>query len=463
MSGDTETNEAPPSAGPRASGRRNYIHVAQRIFNTPLLIEPKKLQAILHAIGPRLDVEVDEPAAGWPMEKGAFTGPWSDRDWDSYMTITQGVAVMDVSGTLVHKGRWLGSYSGMVSYDGLTEQLRMIRERDDVRALLLNVHSGGGEVAGCFDFVDELYAMRGTMPIVALAADAACSAAYAIASAADEIVVTQTGEVGSIGVVLTHMDYSKYAEKMGVSITHIHAGKDKVLGTPYKPLSDSDRRKLQAEVDALYDVFVAKVARNRGLDPDAIRATEARVYLAQEAVELGLANRVASGREVLDELITRVSPGAASRLSTLSTGVTMTTSANKPNAAAAEQTSATAEQLSTARAEGRAEGKAEGLKEGAAAATARVKTILTSAEAEGRGELASHLAYDTEMAADAAIALLAKSPKASPAAAGSPLERAMAAAGTPGVRAEDPGVAAPGAQSASIDMAAIYARRSGAK
>lgn len=445
----------------RGDPRRSYIHVAQRIFNTPLLIEPKKLQAILHAIGPRLDIEVEEPAAGWPMEKGAFTGPWADRDWDSYMTITQGVAVMDVSGTLVHKGRWLGSYSGMVSYDGLTEQLRMIRERDDVRALLLNVHSGGGEVAGCFDFVDELYAMRGSMPIVALAADAACSAAYAIASAADEIVVTQTGEVGSIGVVLTHMDYSKYAEKMGVAITHIHAGKDKVLGTPYKPLSESDRKKLQAEVDALYDVFVSKVARNRGLDPDSIRATEARVFLAQEAVEIGLANRIASGREVLDELITRVSPGAASRLSTLSTGVSMTTGTNKPNAAAAEQISATAEQLSTARAEGRAEGKAEGVKEGAAAERGRVKSILSHAEAAGRTELAQHLAFETDMAADAATSLLAKSPKSSAGPAATPLAAAMAAQGTPGVRSEEP--AASVTESPKVDTAAIYAARRAAR
>lgn len=139
----------------------------------------------------------------------------------------------------------------------------------------------------------------------------------------------------------------------------------------------------------------------------------------------------------------------------------MTTGTNKPNAAAAEQISATAEQLSTARAEGRAEGKAEGVKEGAAAERGRVKSILSHAEAAGRTELAQHLAFETDMAADAATSLLAKSPKSSAGPAATPLAAAMAAQGTPGVRSEEP--AASVTESPKVDTAAIYAARRAAR
>lgn len=453
MSQDT-TTEAPPEAGLHASGRRSYVHVAQRLFNTPLLIDPRKLQSILHAVGDRFDLSIEAPAPGGALDRNAFDPAWGDFNRELWATITDGVAVVEITGTLVHKGAWMGSYSGMTSYDGLSEQLRQLVTRDDVRALLLNIHSGGGEVAGCFDFVDELFALRGQLPIVALAADAACSAAYAIASAADEVVVTQSGEVGSIGVVMTHFDYSKYAKQMGVAVTHIYAGRDKVIGSPYQPLSDADKAKLQGEVDTLYELFVGKVARNRGLDAKAVRDTEAGVFMADAAVKAGLADRIASGREVLDELKARVSLGAASRLSSLSTGVPMSNT-QKPNAAAAEASSATAEQLAQARAEGRAEGLAEGTKQASASERARIKGVLTHPEAEGRSELAQHLAFETDLTVEAAGGMLAKAPKqgVSPT---SPLAAAMQQLGTPGVRAEEPSQA-PAA--ASINPSAVYAAR----
>lgn len=440
-----------------APSRRSYLHVASRIFNTPLLIDPRKLEAIVHAIGPRMGVDLAAPAAAWPPEKQAFDGPYQDWDGKDFLTVSEGVAILEVTGTLVHKGAWLGSYSGLTSYDGLSEQLARIVGRNDVRALLLNVHSGGGEVAGCFDLVDQIHELRGSMPIVALAADAASSAAYAIASAADEVIVTQTGEVGSIGVVLTHFDYSRMAEEMGVAVTHIYAGKDKVLGSPYKPLSDADRRKLQAEVDTLYELFVTKVSRNRGLDADAVRSTEARIFLAEEAVKTGLADRIASGRQVLEELKQRVALGAASPFRTFNNGDTSMTTANQqPNGAASNNSAATAEQLAAARTEGRAEGLAEGTAAGAAAERGRIKGILTHADAEGRTELAQHLAFDTDMTAEAATALLGKTPKSVPASVKTPLEAAMAAVGTPGIRSEE---VPTGAEPTTIDANAIFAAR----
>lgn len=454
--------------------KRNLIHVAARIFNTPLLIEPTKLQAILHAIGDRLDIAVEEPTDAQMMAPQAFHPGFTDEDFESgrfprgRYVVRDGVAVLEITGTLVHKGAWLGSYSGMTSYDGIGRQLDMIAADADVRALLLNVHSYGGEVAGCFDLVDQIYQMRGSMPITALVSDAAASAAYAIASAADETVVTQAGMAGSIGVVLTHFDLSRQAEQRGIAVTHIFAGKEKVLGSPFKSLSAADRRKLQTEVDDLYELFLAKVARNRDADVDLFRDTEAAVYYAQKAVDAGLADRVGAPRETLAALIAKVSPGLSRRMTTDDEGDDLFSDAaaaantkehvamtDKATAAAEERKAATEQQLALAR----EDGKAEGIKSGTAAERERISKILTAEEAKGRSTLAHHLAFSTEMTAEAAVALLGKS---APESSGTPLRTAMAAHGTPGITSPE----APDGEAAvvRIDSASIYeARRQAAR
>ena len=454
------------------SSRKHMIHIASRIFNTPLLIEPNKLQAILHAIGDRLDISIEAPAD--PRLLGprpdAFHPGFTDEDFESgryphgrYM-VRGGVAVLEIAGTLVHKGAWLGSYSGMVSYDGIGRQLDMIAADPDVKGLLLNIHSYGGEVAGCFDLVDQLYALRQQMPTVALVADAAASAAYAIASAAEEVVVTQAGMAGSIGVVLTHFDVSKQAEQKGIAVTHIYAGKEKVLGTPFKALSAADRKKLQGEVDGLYELFLAKVARNRDADAEQFRATEAGVFYATEAVAANLADRIGSPREVLAELIEKVSPGLAARIAeedpeedafsdaaaaaSAKEAVTMN---DKTKAAADEQKAADEKAI----AEARQAGKAEGAQEAVTAERERIGKILGAEQAKERSSLAHYLALETDMTADAAIAMLGKS---APEGAGdSALRQAMAAAGTPGVTSPEPPEG--DGTVTRIDAASIYAGR----
>lgn len=455
---DAQTTEAPPSAGSFVSGgRHQLIHVASRIFNQPLLIEPTKLQAILHGLAERLDLTVEAPsdervlAAKPEAFHPGFGQDYADYWAEGRMLLKGGVAVIDVNGTLVHKGAWLGSYSGMVSYDGLSRQLQMVADSPDVKALMLNIHSYGGEVAGCFDLVDQLHEMRGSMPITALVSDAACSAAYAIASAADEVVVTQTAQTGSIGVVLTHYDVSKRADQMGVAVTHIHAGKDKVLGTPFKALSTADRRRLQADVDDLYNMFVAKVARNRDHDEDAIRATEAAVFLPDQAIKAGLADSRASGREVLAQLQKRVSSNGAGSQRPIDEEDEMSDTQQK--AAAQEPKAATEQKIEAAR----QAGIAEGATQGATAERERIKGIVQCESAATRPTLAQHLAFDTDMSAEQAAAMLAKAaPEAAAESSATPLQEAMSRQGTPAISGAEPpaGDGAP----ARIDVNGVYAR-----
>jgi len=153
-------------------------------------------------------------------------------------------------------------------------------------------------VSGCFELADRIYAARGTKPIEAVANDSAFSAAYAIASACDRITLPNSGGVGSIGVVATHVDVSRYEDRIGITYTNVIAGDKKADYSPHAPLSESARAELQAEVDRLAGIFVGTVARNRGIDADAVRALQAGCLFGPAAIAAGLADYIGTVESV---------------------------------------------------------------------------------------------------------------------------------------------------------------------
>ena len=132
----------------------------------------------------------------------------------------------------------------------------------------------------------------------------AASAAYAIASAASRIYTMPTGLSGSIGVVMLHMDLSQLLADAGVKPTFIFAGAHKVDGNPYEPLPDGVRATFQAEIDAFYGLFVQAVAIGRGrrMTEQGVRETEARIFMGDDAVRIGLADEIATFDEVIATL-----------------------------------------------------------------------------------------------------------------------------------------------------------------
>ena len=149
-----------------------------------------------------------------------------------------------------------------------------------VRGIILDVDSPGGEVGGLFDLVARIGALKASAgkPLWAVANEDALSAAYAIASAADRIYVTQTGEVGSIGVVAAHVDESGADAQAGFAWSFVFAGQQKVDGNAHEPLSQRARDTIQADVDRLYGEFCTLVAANRDLTVEAVRGTQAATY-----------------------------------------------------------------------------------------------------------------------------------------------------------------------------------------
>jgi ClpP class serine protease len=215
--------------------------------------------------------------------------------------------------------------------------------------------------------------------------------------------------VGSIGVVLTHLDRSGELEDRGVKPTLIHAGAHKVDGHPFGPLSDAVRADLQAEVMKIYDQFVGLVAEGRAgrVSAEAIRATEARTYLGADAIAQGLADRMASLEEVIAALSQPPSGASPQRK-----GGPMTKT-NQSEAPQSDVSAISPADLQEAVDAARTEAHAAGVIAGKAEATARIKSILTAPETEGREAQALVLALETEMTAADAAKVLAASPKAS--------------------------------------------------
>jgi signal peptide peptidase SppA len=263
------------------SNNLHLTHLLSRVFDTPLLIEPHKLEVIMGVLKPKI----------LNGTLSADSGDQERVDRRPYR-VEGGVAIIPVYGTLVQRASGLDAMSGMVSYNRLGDMVNTAVRDDGVQAILLDVDSPGGEVAGCFDLCDKIYSARNKKPIWAVANEVAASAAYAIASSASRIIVARTGMVGSIGVVALHLDQSGFDAQLGLNYTYIFAGSHKIDGNPHEPLSDDARTAWQAAVDDAYSVFVKAVSRNRKMSVDAVRATQANVFTAPDAVNIGLADEV---------------------------------------------------------------------------------------------------------------------------------------------------------------------------
>ncbi len=296
-------------------------HLGGLVFGAPLMIARPKLDTILNVLTFRLQ-----------GDGGDLGTPADDRP---FVVTPNGIAVIPVLGTLANRTFGLAAMSGLASYLRLGEQLDQAAADPAVRGILLDLDSNGGQAGGVFDLADRVLSLRGVKPVYAVADEACLSAAYALACGAERFYVTQTGAVGSIGVVALHADQSGADEKAGVRYDYITAGDRKADANPHAPLSDEARATLQAEVDRLYGLFTGMVARCRNLPDAQVREQQAGVFFGGNAVATGLADQVGTFATALTDLSTRV---AVSRPSGR-TGVTVL-SAQKGSTAMSDAPSA---------------------------------------------------------------------------------------------------------------------------
>ena len=194
-----------------------------------------------------------------------------------------GVAVIPVSGAIVREQGWYGT-----GQDAVASSLKAALADPSARAILFDITSPGGVVAGTKELADAIAEARTKKHCAAYANGLCASAAYWLASA--------TGTVGSIGVIMTITNYAKLEEKWGISTVTITGGKWKAAGQGGE-LTDEERRYFQERINTLHAIFKADVGRHMGLTADPQLWGEAQLLLAQPARELGLVTDIVRDRD----------------------------------------------------------------------------------------------------------------------------------------------------------------------
>lgn len=298
-------------------------YLASRVFGTPLLIHPRKLEVILSVVGARMGMVVPETSA----QLAQISPP--ERVMRSDLQVPN-IAVISILGTLVRRTGAMDAASGLTSYASISAQINAAINDPNVDAVLLDIDSPGGEAGGAFDLADEIVSARSIKPIWAVANDDAFSAAYAIACSAERIYLTRTGGVGSIGVIALHVDQTQRDALDGYRYTAIYAGDRKNDLSPHLPLSNEASTALQTEVDRLYEMFVSTVATNRGLDAQAVRDTQAGLFYAGDAIEAGFADAIGTADDALRALAMEVQQRKSAIARSLGSGREMEVSLPDP-------------------------------------------------------------------------------------------------------------------------------------
>lgn len=225
--------------------------------------------------------------------------------------VVNGVAVIPIIGTLMHRPSWSYYYRNAPNYLSLADMIEDAVTDSNIKAVLLEVDSHGGLASGCLDLAESIRSMRGIKPMWASVNQSACSAAYALASSADRIEIAKSAKAGSIGVMAVHWDYSAALEKWGEKVTYLYAGKHKIDGVPTSPLTDQARKEFMDSIEAEYQRICEVTAAGRGVDVKKMMETEAGVFRGQAAVDAGLADAVATFEETMMAITKKTAPNGA--------------------------------------------------------------------------------------------------------------------------------------------------------
>ncbi|HEO9810819.1 TPA: S49 family peptidase [Klebsiella variicola] len=284
---------------------RNLAHIASQAFNEPLLMEPAYARVFFSALGSEIGADRltlannDENLDTQSMRGVTASFMEGGRKAARLYRVVDGIAILPVTGSLVHRLGGVHPFSGMTGYDGIIARLNEAINDQEVRGVLLDIDSPGGQVAGAFDCADIIARCNSVKPVWALANDMACSAAMLIASACSRRLITQTGRMGSVGVLMAHADISEAMKKSGREITLIFSGSHKVDGNPYARLPDDVRDAFKEKMDQTRQLFAARVAEGTGMTLQAVLDTEAAVYDGLQAVNVGLADEVVNSADAV--------------------------------------------------------------------------------------------------------------------------------------------------------------------
>lgn len=279
----------------------SYDHLIAFALGSPWAIEPEMLAVIANILGRRIageDTHLEAHALGAPRERIASSG---------------GVGVLSMHGTLAPRVNMLSEFSGGTTFEQSGAQLRELVAAKDVSTIVVDWDSPGGNVQGATEFAHEMLKARTVKPVISQVHHRMCSAAYWVGACATEIVATPSSVVGAIGVYAIHNDLSEALKQLGVKRSYLAKGKHKIDGNETEPLTDESRERWLAELEHPYATFLKDVAAGRGVPVATVRAGfgEGRAVQAEEALALGMIDRIAT----LDDTLARaLSPGSSGSL-----------------------------------------------------------------------------------------------------------------------------------------------------
>lgn len=281
----------------------DYQHVAQAVFGRPWLIQPEMLETIARLVSQRVAGGrlTDDEIAARVAAGTAAAGPRSGS-----RTIGA-VGVIPIYGVIMPRASLMTAMSGGTGVDQIRANIRQALDDETVGSILLDFDSPGGAVDGIEELANEIRAARGRKPIVALADYSMASAAYYLGSQADEVVASPSAQVGWIGTVQVHREYSKMDAEAGVTTTIFRSPDGKYGANEYEPLSDKARAELQQTVQDYATQFEQAVARGRGVSVATVRADfgQGGGLTATRAKAVGLVDSV----ETFDEVVRRMAAG----------------------------------------------------------------------------------------------------------------------------------------------------------
>lgn len=347
------------------------------------------------------------------------------------VTERDGVAIIPVTGPLFRYANLFTMISGASSYELIARDFTTALENPQIKGIILDIDSPGGEVNGVSELSNMVFAARGKKPVVAYASGDAASGAYWIASAADEIVVSETSALGSIGVV------GMYQGKSGKSAEAVEIVSSQSPHKRLDPTTDEGRNRLQIRIDSMADVFIETIARNRNVSAKNVQNHYGGgdVMIGAKAVSAGLADRVGSLEGLIAELS---SPQKSPRTEGFFNAQNQSPSTQEKKPMDIETLKKDHPDL-----------VATLTREGASAEKKRLNDILCSEEAKGREKLAKEMALNTDIHAMEARQLLACAPVEEPKATTS-FEKVMSSMPNPAIT--------PASDDAANDVDAVASR-----
>lgn len=281
-----------------------YKNIKNLLYGTPHMIRDAKLQEICSLVESRAhdeDLEfeeiVEQPqtslvsvSTGLELESPTGNGNFSSGNL---------IAVVPLFGTMMQHAIIHGA-SGGTSTEHLGSELRRLDADPQVGAIVMEVHSPGGQVYGAFELAQQVREMN--TRVVTVANSEMASAALLVGTAADEVYGTTGASVGSIGVVTVHTDVSKAEQAAGITTTVISEPRAKAAGNPFEPLSQEALLEIQADIRDTYERFKGFVAASRGVTSEVVEATfgGGRMLTAEQAFSVGLIDGIQTKQQVIE-------------------------------------------------------------------------------------------------------------------------------------------------------------------